>query len=277
MNFVQQMMKQSAIVSAYYKSYYLAKGWLELGLTALQTRGPWFDYMVNTWDAIIQDNFFSGYNYSLSLSISWTASLLTPRFWQGSGCDDPYLLTGGDSIIVPLFRDVTEETFWSLFTTGIAYQNLADLLSENIDFLPSGTNGDVIYWILILSGEDLSQNGIFFKTGTLQWGLHYFMQAFDTYIKTVNDFDLYGNESYLYSRYQNQELTNNGFRMYFMISNRSDDVESFCIDIVESDSVLPTDSFLLQSQAVYANQQVVLDASYAQPIPGFLFSTYVSF
>lgn len=103
------------------------------------------------------------------------------------------------------------------------------------------------------------------------------MQAFDTYIKTVNDFDLYGNESYLYSRYQNQELTNNGFRMYFMISNRSDDVESFCIDIVESDSVLPTDSFLLQSQAVYANQQVVLDASYAQPIPGFLFSTYVSF
>lgn len=276
MNFVQQMMKQSAIVHSYYKSYYLAKAWLELGLTAIQTRGPWFDYVVNTWDAIIQDNFFSGYNYSLSLSISWTASLLAPHFWQGSGCENPYMLSGGDSIIVPLFRDVTEETFWSLFTTGIAYQNLADLLGK-INFLPSITYGDVTYWILVLSGDDLSQNGVFFQTGTLQKGLNDFIQSFDTYLKTVDDFDLYGNESYVYTRYQNQQLTQNGFRMYLMISNRSDEVESFCIDIVEPNSVLPTDTFLLQSHAVYANQHIVLDALYAQPIPGFLFSTYSSF
>lgn len=72
--------------------------------------------------------------------------------------------------------------------------------------------------------------------------------------------------------------------MYLMISNASDDMESFCIDIAQpkppimnKNSVLPTDVFFLQSQASYGNQTVVLDVLYAQPIPGFLFSTYTSF
>ena len=70
--------------------------------------------------------------------------------------------------------------------------------------------------------------------------------------------------------------------MYLLISNDSSQEETFCLSVQQPQQnlealVLPTDTFLLQSQAVYANQQVVLDASYAQPIPGFLFSTYSSF
>lgn len=283
MNFVQQMMKQSAIVHSYYTTYYLSQAGIELGLTAIKTRGPWFDYIVNSWDAIIQDNLLSGYSYSLSLSISGTAPLLSKNFRQGSWCNNPYVLSGGDSLIIPLFRDATIGTLWTLFTTGIAYSNLAVLLDE-LDFLPSGTHGDVTYGILILSGSDLSQNGVFFQKWTLQWGLYDFTQAFEEYLQTISDPYLYWDEAYLGQRYQDQRLTEHGFRMYLMISNASDDGESFCVDIAQpkppimnKNSVLPTDVFFLQSQASYGNQTVVLDASYAQPIPGFLFSTYTSF
>ena len=105
MNFVQQMMKQSAVVNSYYKAYYLSKAWIELWLTAIRHRGIWFDYTMNTGDKIVIDNFFSGFAYSLSANISGTASSLSKKFRQSSGCEYPYVLTGGDSLIVPLFRE----------------------------------------------------------------------------------------------------------------------------------------------------------------------------
>ncbi|MEI6773941.1 MAG: hypothetical protein WCL18_03910 [bacterium] len=45
-------------------------------------------------------------NCALSTILSGTASLLSKNFWQGSGCSFPYVFTGGQSIIVPLFRDM---------------------------------------------------------------------------------------------------------------------------------------------------------------------------
>ncbi len=283
LHFVQQMIKQSSRINSYYKAYYLSKAGIELWLTTITSRGPWFAYVVNSGDAIIHDNFFTGAKTSLSLSISWTASLLSPHFRQNSWCTNPYVLNSWDSLIIPLFRDVTSWSLWSFFTGDLQYQNLASLLGE-IDFLPYGTHGDVTYGILILSGEELSQNGVFFQKGTLQWGVADFIQAFHRYLHTIADPNLYGNEAYLEKRYQENRLIDNGFRMYFMISNISHDIESFCIAInqpippvIGKSSVLPTETFFLQSQASYGDQVVVLDASYAQPIPGFLLSTYSSF
>ena len=72
--------------------------------------------------------------------------------------------------------------------------------------------------------------------------------------------------------------------MYFMISNSTDTPQSFCVSLHQQQppipgylDVLPTDTFFLESQASYGNQKVALDASYAQPIPGFLFNTYSTY
>lgn len=66
--------------------------------------------------------------------------------------------------------------------------------------------------------------------------------------------------------------------MYLMISNTAQGEQSLCVQTVSAPlqavSVLSADTFFIQSQAAYNGQHVVLDASYAQPIPGFLFSTY---
>jgi len=66
-----------------------------------------------------------------------------------------------------------------------------------------------------------------------------------------------------------------------MISNTAQIQQSFCLQTIASQLEvipnLPTDIFFLQSQASFGNQHVVLDASYAQPIPSFLFNTYNSY
>jgi len=76
-------------------------------------------------------------------------------------------------------------------------------------------------------------------------------------------------------------LIENGYKMYLMISNTSSTEQSFCLQTIPAPNgtmyVLPTDNFFIQSQSSYAHQSVVLDASYAQPIPGFLFNTYSSY
>lgn len=66
------------------------------------------------------------------------------------------------------------------------------------------------------------------------------------------------------------------YTMYLLISNSDTTEQSFCL-VATDEYILPTDTFFLKSQASFGNQQVALDASYAQPIPGFLFNTYSPF
>ncbi len=276
MNFVQQMMKQSAVVNSYYKAYYLSKAGIELWLSIIKYRGVGFEYSVNTWAALVRDNFFSGQNFSLFTSVSGTSSLLSKKFWQGSGCAFPYVLSGGESIIVPLFRDVTPWSIADLFSSWIVYENLASLLeNDSLDIEHILSSDTVTFGLLILSGNELYENGIFFKSWSLSTiSLHDFTTAFATYMTEVdrNFVNFYGSPL----------LIEKGYKIYLMLSNTAQIDQSFCLKILadtqsQSISVLPTDTFFLQSQASYGDQRVALDASYAQPIPSFLFGAYSDF
>jgi hypothetical protein len=277
MNFVQQMMQQSAVVNSYYKTYYLSKAWIELWFSAIKHRGVGFEYMVNTWSDIVSNNFFSEHNFSLSISISGTASLLSKKFWQesGSGCTYPYVLSGGESLIIPLFRDNYTWPVAGSFEPWIYYQNLADLFkNDKIQIETVDSPDSVTFGLLILSGEDLYENGIFFRSWSLNTNsLNEFRTAFETYMMEINPT--------LANDYWSPQFIEDWFKIYFMISNTAQTQQSFCLQTVstplEMVYVLPTDTFFLQSQASYGNQQVALDASYAQPIPGFLFTTYSSY
>ena len=273
-------MKQSAVVTSYYKAYYLSKAGIEFWLSAIKHRGIGFEYAVNTGDALVRDNFSFEQKYSISLAISGNASLLSQKFRQWSGCEVPYTLSGGESFVIPLFRD--KYVWWVawLFDSKKEYENLASLFkNDQIEFI-SEFGWDVTFGVLILSGEELSQNGIFFKKWTLKW-LPTFKTEFETYLATI-DPSMYPLESQLKNDYEKPWLIDNGFKMYLLVSNSTAAPESFCVSVHASESVperviLPTDTFFLQSQASFADQIVALDASYAQPIPGFLFTTYSSF
>ncbi len=259
MNFVQQMMKQSAVVHSYYTSYYLAKGGLEFWLSAISARGVGFEYAITSWSALVLDNFRTGTN--LSLSISWTASLLSKNPRLSSGCDYPYLLSGGQSIIVPLFRDGYTGDAEGVFTQSISGQNLADAFKQDaIIFTPRG-EGNMVFGLLLLSWQELIENGSFFHTGNRNEGLASFRQAFERYYLEL--------DATISNRYTNGDFA---YNIYLMITNTDTSEQSFCLDL--GTALLPTDTFLLKSQASFWNQNVALDATYAQPIPWFLIGTY---
>jgi len=285
MNFVQQMMKQSTVVNSYYKAYYLSKALIEIGLSQIQHRGIGFEYTIHTWDDIVRNNFFSGHRFAISSYISGTAVLLSQKFrLDPPSCQFPYLLSGWQSIILPLIK---ENYVWLVtwtFGSIITYQNIANLFKTDKIKVVSSSAWEVTFGILILSGNDLSPNGIFFRTWMLTsaW-ISSFKQQFELYLSTI-DSVLYPLEAQLKNRYEQSWLIENWFSMYFMISNGSDIPQSFCIAVDQPNpsipwyiAVLPTDTFFLQSQASYSDQHVALDASYAQPIPGFLFNTYSNY
>lgn len=264
MNFVQQMMKQSAVVHSYYKSYYLAKAGLEFGLTAISVRGIGFEYTIASWSALVRDNFFSGARYSLSLAISGTSSVLSKNPRQGSGCDHPYLLSGWQSVIVPLFKDAYTGDAEGIFTTPITTQNLADALKQDkIVFTPRG-EGKMTFGLLLLTWDELHENGTYSHVGNRNEGLTPFIKSFETYYGQL--------DPTIANRYANVDFP---YTIYLMITNTDTSEQSLCLETAPY--VLPTDTFFLASQAAYGNQQVALDASYAQPIPGFLFGTYSSY
>ncbi len=270
MTFVQQMMKQSATVTSYYKAHYLAKAGIELWLVQVKHRGVGFDYSLHTGDKIVVDNFVCGAHCSISTSFSGTASLLSKKFWQSSGCESPFALISGDSLILPLFRDAYLWDVAGTFATWIEYQNLADLFkNDKIQIKNISSPDQVTFGLLILSGEDLYENGVFFRSWSLDTlSLTEFKTAFENYMMQV--------DPAFAGYYGLSVLISNGFRIYLMISNTAPVEQSFCLQTIstplEQAYLLPTTSFFIQSQASYGNQKVWLDASYAQPIPGFLFA-----
>lgn len=275
MNFVQQMMKQSALVHAYYEAYYISKAWIELGLAQTTHRWIGFNYALNSGDAVVLDNFLCQPNCSLSTTLSGTSSLLSKKFWQSTSCDAPYVLSGGQSIIVPLFRDNFVGWIRDSFTSAIQYQNLADLFKNDKIAIVNVSPPDIVtFWLLILSGENLHENGVFFKTWMLTTSsLHWFRSAFESYMTKI--------DPVFTNYYWSLQLIERGFKIYLMVSNTAQVDQSLCMQTSSAPlqviSVLPADTFFIKSQSSYNNQHVALDASYAQPIPGFLFSTYTSY
>jgi hypothetical protein len=90
----------------------------------------------------------------------------------------------------------------------------------------------VIFGMLILSGEDLYSDGIFFRTGNLQDDLHSFFSNFQSYL------------SLGIPNISNDHI--DPYRFYFMISNPAEnDVVSFCLS---SQEPLPTQQYYLKSR-----------------------------
>lgn len=259
MNFIQSMMKQSATTYNYYQSYYLAKAGVELGLTELGHRGVGFEQTFAD-SGFVQKNFLCGKRCDLTFALSWTSSYLSQQFRTDTTCKFPFVLSGGGSLIIPVFKDIFS---WSLsdgFSQKISYQNLyKELRKANI--IPSA-DSPVTFGMVVLSWEELASDGIFFQSGSLDGWLQSFLTAFDTQFREPQGI----------SSLDRRDIS--PYRFFFMISNPSDKDISFCVNVPWA---LPTQQYYLQSQWTYDSQKLWLEAIYKQPIPDFLLNGYLSF
>ena len=253
-------MKQSATVYNYYQSYYLAKAWVELGLAELGHRGiGWEQTFADS--GFVWENFICSGRCDMEFSLSWTANNLSQQFRTDNTCQSPFLLSGGQSFILPLFRDSGEYGLSQGFATGIGYTNLYGALQKS-NIITNGIT-PVTFGMVVLSGNDLANNGIFFQTGDLREWLWKFLDSFDAYFRNLSN---------LASLTSPRGIA--PYRFFFMISNSSQENISFCLS---GEQALPTQQYYLQSQWTYDHQNLVLEAVYKQPIPDFLLNGYLNY
>jgi hypothetical protein len=102
------MLYYNGAINAYYKSYYLARAGLELSLTQVQNRGVGFEYSVETGDYIINDNFSCSPNCFIKTEIISQSAYHNQNSRYQTGCTDQnaFSLSGGSSLIFPLFTDI---------------------------------------------------------------------------------------------------------------------------------------------------------------------------
>ncbi len=259
MNFVQSMMKQSATVYNYYQSYYLAKAWVELSLAELGHRGIGFEQTFSD-ASFLSGNFLCAGRCSLTVGLSWTATNLSQQFWTDNTCQSPFVLSGWQSLIIPLFKDNFVGSLADGFTKPITYTNLYGALAAAE--IQTTDLSQVTFGMVVLSGDDLAGNGIFFQTGNIKEGLTNFLTSFDSYFSSLA----------VLTDISNQEIS--PYRFLFMISNSSWEQISFCLAWPQA---LPTQQYYIQSQGTYDHQTLGLEAVYKQPIPDFLLNGYLQF
>jgi len=107
MHFVRQLLYYTGAVDSYYKSYYLARAGLELSLTQIQNRWVGFEYWINTWDQIVEENFICRPNCSITTEIISLSAHHNKNSRYQSGCteENAFVLSGWESLVIPLFID----------------------------------------------------------------------------------------------------------------------------------------------------------------------------
>lgn len=262
MGFVNQMISSSNSILSYYKAYYISNAWIELLLTEAKNKGIWFEFAIWTWSPIFQDN-FECKECDFTAKMEWRSTTLSKEFWKetSGSCLSPIVLEQGESLMIPLIRDTSDGSFWS----QPIYENISSSLNW-LHFVVSGDVGQEInVWLIILSGDELLDDGIFVRTWTLvNWTttIEHFLDEFNTEMLRVQIWlrplpDVFTSLDY-------------PFKNYLILANTQAWEISFCI---KSDTPLPTDNFHITSNGMYHEQTIWLELIYRQPIPSFLMNS----
>ena len=111
-NQIQHLLTYWNMTFNYFRAFYLAKAWTELGLTEVYYREAWFEHSINSWDAIVSWNLvwaYSWFNPYFTMDISWKFEYLTNDVRYTTGCSDDNKITLGtwEWIMLSLFEDKT--------------------------------------------------------------------------------------------------------------------------------------------------------------------------
>ena len=256
-NQIQRLLTYGNMTFNYFRAYYLAKAWTELGLTEVYYREAGFNHEIkNTKDddgnitqyhAIIQNNFlweklkewgykYEAFNPYFEMTISWSFQYLTDDVRYTTKCEDENKITLGtwEWIMLSLFSDKTnnlKDMFTGTTNKNLTQlKNITDFKMEWLD--PSGSN--FTFWFFTYDEKGNMNKVIVSKDVDLKSFLK---------DKSIND-----NE-----------------KGYLTIKNSWNEEMKFCISM--NGSLIPSSDSLITVRGNYADMEVWLQSVVKKWVP----------
>ena len=248
-NQIQRLLTYGNMTFNYFRAFYLAKAWTELGLTEVYYREAWFEQTINSWNAIVTENFwiYTGFNTYFNMNISWNFKNLTNDVRYTNKCDDEnrIILGTGEWIMLSLFKDGTE---W---------------INDSLNL---GTNK-----IIQLKPEDIVR--IKMTDTEREWWASYFIFWLFGYNGNLNDLDMGENIIVETGSNLNDFLVRNitkisQQRNYLTIKNSwtENQIVKFCINRNDNESV-PYSNSLITVRGNYWDMEVWLQSIVEKEVP----------
>ena len=198
----------------YFRAFYLAKAWTELGLTEVYHSEAGFEHTVNSWSLIVSWNLvwiYSGFNPYFNMNISWNFLYLTEDMRHTDDCKNDNKITLGtwEWIMLSLFHDDTGKS-------NLVDKIFSDNASEKIINKLDSINNLSLKWSI-----ESELTFAFFTYVYDQEFKDYIMN--DIFVKTWYD---------LHSFLLNNEvsgLINSDSKKYLTIKNSWDKPVKFCV------------------------------------------------
>lgn len=252
-NQIQRLLTYWNMTFNYFRAFYLAKAWTELGLTEVYYREAWFEHSINSWDAIVSWNLvwaYSWFNPYFTMNISWNFQYLTNDVRYTSECSGNNKITLGtwEWIMLSLFYDKTN---W--IENIITWSNINNI---NANIVEMGDN-----LIRKLTFEDLKKGSGFsyFTFWLFDYGEKWDMN--NIYVETWDDLWYFLNEKI-------GKVTTSP-RRYLTIKNpgTNEETVSFCITTNNSSEPIPYSDSLITVRWNYWNMEVWLQSIVKKSAP----------
>ncbi len=311
MHFVNQMMEYSSVVHNYYKTYYLTKAGLELGMTEANIRGLGFSTTINN-DNFFKDNFlcWEKWRCEADAEVKGESSVVREKFWDTDPTctkENAFHLKQWENLIVPLFYEkALSSQKENLETPDSAkkenakkknssdYEALKNLATKSPQFqfprnkTPKSINLGVV--ALYKNGDkigsrDKNNNFLYYDSDVI-----FVKKIKNPNWDTIKNFlNWYWIEKWLIQSYWNEVLTNRF--LYLLIGNGTvekdpetekitdhSEIIQLCIKAPKSsgrkDKSLPTQKFRITSKATYDDTTVSMQAKYKQALPSFFMNIW---
>lgn len=273
MHFVQQMMEYSGVVHDYYKTYYLTKAGIEIGLTESNIRGIWFSTQISSW--FFAKNMICGDRCKVDTQVMGSTPIARELFRNElTECNlsNAFHFKKWDNLMLPLFSEQifqTQKKNLEQLDSSKGAENWSKYLAlskdtiEKIEIQKISDNNNFKANMGILA---IKKNNDW-TLGEFNTDITYF-QKISFWEDSIKEFLKRFSEIYTDSTI----FTQNFF--YLLIGNASDSEVVFCVSTPKNQfssnaKKLPTQRFWIESIAKFDDTKMSMEALYKQAIPSF--------
>ena len=249
-NQIQRLITYWNMTFNYFRSFYIAKAWTELGLTEVYHREAWFNHTIDSWHAIVLENLvwiYTWFNPYFNMTISWEFKHLTDDVRYTNECSGNNIITLGtwEWIMLSLFKDNMGDD-----------SNIISILSDDSDIRPVNLN-DIELEDLIWSWSDPDER------------LTFWLFDYDESENMENIFVETTGSNNLSSFFRGNIGKLEQDHKYLTIKNpwTSNGIVSFCI--YNDNKFIPYSDYLVTVQANYWDMEVWLQSVVKNWVPSW--------